>query len=130
MAFKTREEIKAMGKRRYDSVQGIRIQSLNEMEISTLQGVWGKRYSELEKDDEGFSEDGFNVSRQNRRELVAMSVVDEDGERVFGNDEIDEVGTLGPDLVAELNEAAEKLSGIFKADEVDSLEKKSDSTDD
>jgi len=128
--FKTREEIKAMGKRRYDSVQGIRIQSLNELEISTLQGVWGKRFSDLNDDGDAFDENAFSVSRLNRRELVAMSVVDAEGERVYGNDEVEEVGELSPDLVESLYNAAEKLSGLSKADEVDKAEKKSESTAD
>ena len=100
------------------------------MELSTLQGVWGKRFSELQKDDASFSEDAFNVSRQNRRELVAMTVIDADGVRVYGNDEVDEVGELGMDLVSDLHTAAEKLCGIYEEDEVEKTEKKSESTAD
>lgn len=133
--FKTREQIRALAVRRYADLDGVRFRSLTDDELETLQGVWGQRYAALPDVPEGeWNQGSFEVVKLSRRELIALTMVDENGERIFGDNEIDEIGKFEKPLVDKWHEFAEKHCGLAdvekKDKEVNSLEKKSDSTAD
>lgn len=120
MAFKTREEILALTKRRHIVSNGVRLQSLSEVELSTLKGLWADRYGKSEK-----------VDLVNRRELVAVCAVDEDGNRLFTNEDVEALGAIDGQFLEAVYEDAAKHVGLRKDDsEVDKTEKKSESTAD
>jgi len=102
-----------MVKRRYDVVSDIRIQSLTEVELSTLRGIWASRYGESKV-----------IDLTSRRELFVMTVVDDAGARLFANEDVDALGELDGVVVEEVYEAAAKHVGLRAAEEVDKLEKK------
>lgn len=113
MAFKTRAEILASTKRRYTEVDGVRIQSLTEIELSTLRGIWASRY---DKDKP--------LDLTSRRELFVMTVVDENGNREFTNEDVELLGEVDGSVVERVYEAAAKHVGLRDEDEVAKLEKK------
>lgn len=123
--FKSREEILALAKRRFGEFEGYRFQSLTEGEISTLRGIWAGRYGGR---DEHSTEP---VDLTSRAELLAMTLVDGDGKRLFGNDEVELISGLDSVVTEPLHEAVSLHCGLKKKDEaVDKLEKKSESTAD
>jgi hypothetical protein len=125
MGYKSREEILALTKRRYTEVDGICLQSLSEVEMSTLRGLWATRAGDIESADD---ETKHKTYLQGRSELLCMTIVDGSGQRVFSNDDIAVVQQIDHDVFERLYDAAAKHTGLAaKSDEVDKLEKKSDS---
>jgi hypothetical protein len=123
--FKTREEILALSKRRYGSFEGIRFQSLTEAELSTLRGIWAGRFGGREENSTA------PVDLTSRAELLAATIVDESGNRMFANDEVDLISTIDSLVSEPLHKAIEQHCGLTaKDDKVDKLEKKSASTED
>lgn len=78
MMAKNREDLKQFAKRRYDEVLGVRLQSLTDLEQSKIEALWGKRFNETGEPDLVM-----------RRELLVLCIVDDNGDRIFGNDEVD-----------------------------------------
>lgn len=67
-----------------------------------------------------------NVNLNNlRAKLVARSVVDEDGKRLFNDDDIAALGAKSAAALTRVYEAAQRLSGITEED-VDELTKNSE----
>lgn len=106
----------ASAKRDYIEVDGVRLQSLTELEKSNLDALWGERYG---KNDE--------VDMVMRRELVVVSLVDDEGNRLFKDDEVDVLGDFKASDIAKWYRAARKHSG-FDLSDVEAQEKKSDAT--
>lgn len=114
---KTRDELLAACKRRYTEVDGVRLQSINELERSELQaGNYVK------------TRDGYEFSNEKHAthaaRLLSICVVDDQGQRILSAIEASE---LDASLSTSLNEAARKHCGLDK-DEVAREEKNSDET--
>lgn len=63
-----------------------------------------------------------------RAKLVVRCIVNEDGSRVFGNDDVEQVGRIRVDVLQRIFEVAQRLSGVSDKD-ADELERRSgDST--
>ncbi len=115
---KTREEILALGKREFTEVHGVRLQSLNELEASSLESIWHKRFEETEE-----------VDMSMRRELLTFAIVDGDGNRLFKFEDAELLGQLPPDVIADCYAEARRLSKMdVRTKAVDQLEKKSQET--
>lgn len=114
---KTREELLADAERDYAEVDGVRLQSLTELERSALESLWTERYSKSK-----------TVDMVMRRELLVRSIVDDAGKRMFADSEVALLGAFKPRLVAKLYAEARVLSGFDDGAEVDKQEKKSDET--
>lgn len=115
---KTREDLLALAKRRYVEVDGFRLQSLTELELSNLQSLWTERYSKSK-----------TIDMRMRRELIAVCLVDDEGKRLFQNDEVSLLGEIDASVVNHLYSEARKHNRMDEgSDEVESYEKKSDET--
>lgn len=117
----SRAELLKKAVRRYTEVDGVRMQSLTELELSTLRGVWGKRFAGKEEMDMGLYALG-------QRELLAMVMVDDNGERLFKStkDDLDTIGELPPEVFNSLANGAAKHVGLVTDQEVDRNEGKSE----
>ncbi len=124
--YLTREEIRAKAKRKTVVVEGIQLQSLTEAEMSTLRGIWANRSTGRPEGEQPTHEE---LSRA-RRELVALSIVGDDGKRIYTTDDADlaEISEFDSWLFDKLYDAATDLSD--RKSEVDAQEKKSESTGD
>lgn len=115
---KNKEQILSMTNRRYDEVDGIRIQSLNELELSTLESLWAKRFQ-----DEG-------MSLKMRAELLAMCIVDENGNRVFATseDDISAIQSMDSKVSAPLYRACRVHVGLDDPKDLEAMGKGSEET--
>jgi hypothetical protein len=93
-----------------------------------IQGMTGKQRDEWES--------SLVKQRRNRRELdtrnvrarlVARCLVNDDGSRMFSDDEADQLGDIRVDVLGHLFEVAQRLSGVSDED-VDELGKPSAAT--
>lgn len=117
---RTKAEILSKCQRRYKEVDGIRIQSLTEWELSNLRSRW---HSRMKK------EDGSTLALMTI-ELLALCIVDDEGERLFADSEIGELKSLDSKFSQKLNDACRSHCGLNDdGSEVDDLEKKSEEAD-
>ena len=118
---KSKAEILALAKREYMEVDGFRLQSLTDLELSDLRFAWGQR---ADKNQSSFS--------LIRAELVGYSLVDDEGKRIFSDEEFSEISQLPSAVVTPLYEACRELNGMDLDDEEDIEEqaKKSEETGD
>jgi hypothetical protein len=119
----TKAELFAKAKRRYTEVDGVRIQSLTELEKINVRGLWSKRAKELPKDDKVAESE--HVDRMNA-ELLVLTLVDESGNRLFADNEISEVQTLDSVMFDTLADAAYEHCFPRKGKPVEANEKKSE----
>lgn len=113
---KTRADLLAMAQRTYVEVDGVRLQSLTELERSSLDSIWGERYSKTK-----------SVDMVMRRELLVVCMVDDAGVRLFADNETALLGGMDSKVIGKLYDAARKLTGMDSdSDEVAKNEKKSD----
>lgn len=75
---KTRAELQQYATRQYVEEDGVRLQSLTELEMSSLRTLWGQRYEKTKTTD-----------LRMRRELLVACIVDDEGNRLFDDDEAD-----------------------------------------
>lgn len=106
MSVKTRAEILKLAEREYAEVEGFRIQSLTELEIEELQGLWSERYGETKK-----------LDLQTRRELLVRVIVDENGDRIFKDDEIGLLAGIRGKVLMKVHAKARELSGFDLGDD-------------
>lgn len=108
MTTLTREALLGKTKRRYQSItigqnETARIQSLNEAEVS-------------EWDATGFEPKTYKCTpaamARRRRMLVALSLVDDAGKRLFGSDECDQLSDIDGKVFAMIHAAAIKLNSL------------------
>lgn len=111
---KSRAELMQYAQREYAEVEGVRLQSLTELELSDLRAIWGKRYAK-DKD----------IDMVMRRELLVRTIVDDSGERIFANSETDVLAGWRSQVTETLHEAARKLCGLDVSESVAEAEKKS-----
>lgn len=116
---KSREELMQYASREYREVDGVRLQSLTELELSELRALWGERYSQSR-----------DIDLIMRRELLVASIVDADGELIFDEDETDLLASWKGSVTERLYRAARDLNAMDDEDEVDEQEKKSEPTSD
>jgi hypothetical protein len=119
-----REQLLAKAKRRYVECEGVRMQSLTELELSNLRGLWAKRYSDMEKG----QFDPVAMAKA-PRELLACVLVNDDGSRMFtsSQEDLDAIGGLDPEFFGKLHDAARSHVGLDRDDpEVDRNEGKSE----
>lgn len=121
MAF-TREQLLKKAVRRYTEFEGVRLQSLTELEVATLRGIWSKRYSTMPE-----GKPDLEQIAKGPRELLAMVMVDDNGDRLFtsSEDDLAAIGSLDPKFFDRLHEAAREHVG-FDDKEVDRNEGKSE----
>lgn len=113
---KTREELMQYAQREYRVVDGARLQTLTELELVSLRSRWGERYNKTK-----------DVDLVMRRELVVACLVDDDGHRLFSDDEVNLLADWNGSAVERLYDAARELCGLDRS-EVDEVEKKSEPT--
>lgn len=117
---KTRADILALAKRDYVDVDldgtVVRLQSLNELESSSLEALWGERWEQTQK-----------VDMRMRRELLVFAIVDDEGKRIFDMADVDTIGELPEWVIDKLYEEADKLRKVGKS-APGTLEKKSEPT--
>jgi hypothetical protein len=118
---KSRQELLKLAARKYQEVDGVRLQSLTELERSNLQSSWGERFDN--DDDDAFDRSAMFAMR---RELLVACIVDDNGDRIFQMEEADLIGQWDAAFVAKLHDAAHILCG-FSDPEVDI--KKSEETE-
>lgn len=114
---KTKAELLATAGRRYTEVEGVRLQSLDELECSTLEARWVNRY---EKNDE--------ADLTMRRELLCICIVDDEGERLFKSNEVDQLAGLDSALIRKLYVAAREHCGMDAKVDKESKAKKFEET--
>jgi hypothetical protein len=114
---KSKAEILSQCKRRYIEVDGVRLQSLTEWEMSNLRSRW---HSRMNKQDD-------SVLALMTVDLLAVCIVDEEGNRLFSDKEAGELKSLDSKFAQRLNEACRIHCGLDDdGSEVDDLEKKSE----
>lgn len=111
---KSREELMQYAKRDHREVDGVRLQSLTELELSDLRTLWGERYNKTK-----------DLDLVMRRELLVASIVDDNGEPIFDEDEANMLADWKGSVTERLYRAARELNGMDE-DEVDDQEKKSE----
>ena len=118
----TRDQLLKKAQRRYTEYEGVRLQSLTELEVSVLRGIWAKRYSGMDE-----QHPDVELLAKGPRELLAMTIVDENGERMFSSDQedLELIGSMDPEFFRPLHEAARVHVG-FDDKEVDRNEGKSE----
>jgi hypothetical protein len=116
---KTKEDILELTKRRYDEFEGFRVQSLNDYELSTIESRWAEEYRKTEK-----------FSADMRAELLTLCLVNDEGERLFGNDEIAVVREIDSKISKPLYAFCREHVGMDEKADIDNLGKGSDETDD
>ena len=113
---RTKAEILSQCKRRYTEVDGIRLQSLTEWELSNLRSRW---HSRMKKDDDGIL--GLMTV-----ELLALCIVDDEGVRMFSDKDVGELKNLDSKFTQKINAACRTHCGLDDdGSEVEDLEKKS-----
>lgn len=98
----------------------VRLQELSAAE----RDLWESESFITEPDDDGEAAARFNP-KQARARLVVRCIVDEDGKRLFSDDEVAAVGSLSASTVQKLFMVARQLNAISSAD-IEELEKNSD----
>ncbi len=118
---RTKADILAQCKRRYTEVDGVRLQSLTEWELSVLRTRW---HSRMKNEQEG-------TLALMTLELLALCMVDDDGERLFSDKEVGDLKSLDSKFAQKLNEACRVHCGLDDdaESEVGDLEKKSGEVD-
>lgn len=108
-----RAELLAKAKRRYIEVDGVKMQSLTELELSNLRGVWAKRFNDME--DGKYDPEAMAKAP---RELLACVLVNEDNSRMFtaSQEDLDAIGSLDPEFFSKLHDAARVHVGLDKED--------------
>lgn len=98
---KSRAELLQYAERSYEVVDGVRLQSLTELELCDLRMKWGKRYEESK-----------TIDMVMRREVLVASIVDADGERIFQDGEESLLANWKGSITNKLYRAARALSGL------------------
>lgn len=113
---KSKAQILAMTKRRYTEFGGVRLQSLSELELSALESRWASKFREL----------GGKLHPAMRAELLATVIVDDEGNRVFSDSEVDQLSALDGGLAKSLYLKAREHCGMDDDEDMEKLEKKFD----
>lgn len=128
----SREELLVKAGRRYATLEphGVKFRSLTELETSNLEGLW---FSRLQKLNDGESEPPVDAAyafmAQQKSELLALTLVDDEGAPMFAANETDVIRSMDPELVDELYAFARAHCRMDKSDKAKELaEKKSDAT--
>lgn len=114
---KSRDELLKYAKRRYIEVDGVRIQSLTELELSELRTRWAIRYEKSKE-----------IDLVMRRETIAAVIVDDSGSRMFSESEVHIIAEWDGAITERIYRAAREHCGFNDADEVNTQEKKSEPT--
>lgn len=91
---------------------------LGTADRSSLDSIWGERYNKTK-----------SVDMVMRRELLVLCMVDDQGVRLFADNEVGLLGAMDSKIIGKLYTAARKLCGMDDEGEVAKNEKKSDATD-
>lgn len=114
---KSRAELLKLAERDYVEKDGVRLQSLSELELSELRTRWGTRYNAHKK-----------LDLVMRRELLVACIVDDNGDRIFSDDEIELLGGWNGSVTERLYEECRKVCGLDLDDEVEETVKNSEAT--
>jgi hypothetical protein len=112
MKFLTREEILAKTAREYDSINGIRVQSLTDAEVSSLRAGWSVR---------GEKNEEKTIAGMDR-DILVLAIVDGNGVRVFKDGESALLESISGKITKPAAALARKLSGM-STEEVSDSEK-------
>lgn len=115
--LKSKEEILALAKRQYIVVDGCRVQSLTDLELVDLRVKWGKEDA------------SFGVVRA---DLLAASVVDAEGNRIFSEDDIPKICELPAGFVDKIYRACREINNLDDDEEaqIEETAKKFDPAED
>jgi hypothetical protein len=102
---------------------------LEEIGVTVIvQGMTGKQRDEWESSLVKQKRNRREIDTRNvRARLVARCVINEDGSRMFSDDEADQLGDVRVDVLSKLFAVAQRLSGVTDED-VDELGKSSGAT--
>lgn len=114
---KTRAELLKFAQRNYKEVREVRLQSLSELELSELRTRWGLRYNETKQ-----------MDLVMRRELLVACIVDDEGNRIFNDDEVGLLADWNGAVTELLYEECRVLCGLDEEAEVDATVKNSEAT--
>lgn len=114
MVAKSKADFAKFEEREFVVIDGIRLQSLTELERSNLEGEWSDRYGKNKK-----------VDLVMRRELIVRSIVDESGARIFDDSDISVIARWNGKITSKLYKACRDISGFDEGKE-DEDEKNSD----
>ena len=117
MALTKQQILEKFSKRRYAEHEGIRLQSLTELEQSKLDAMWGMRWSETK-----------TLDPVMRRELLALCIVDQDGKRCFSNEDVEVLGDMDGGICTELYEKCRELCNMDGKVDSGKVAKKSEET--
>ena len=117
MALSKQDILKQFASRRYDEVQGIRLQSLTELELSKLESLWAQRYHDTKQ-----------MNPVMRRELLCLCIVDDEGNRIFSNDEVDALAELDGGVTSQLYSTCRVLCGLDEPSDAGKKAKKLEET--
>lgn len=112
----TREQLLAKSERRFDSVEvegygTVRVQSLNDLEQSEVQAV-------LVGSEKASDEAKGRRFFKSRRMVAMKAMIDKDGERLFGDEDMPLVESLDPKVVVAVYEKHLEMAGKSVSDEV------------
>ncbi len=116
---KSKEEIQKLTQRRYDEFDGFRVQNLNDYELSTLESRWAEEFSRTR-----------TFSKDMRAELLVMCIVDDEGDRIFTNEEVSIVRDMDSKVSKPLYTFCREHVGLDEKVDIEGLAKKSEETDD
>lgn len=125
MALLSKEQIFAADKKKSKDIPvkewggTVRLQELSAAD----RDLWEAESFITEPGDDGESQPRFNP-KQARARLVVRCLVDENGKRMFSDDEVAAVGSLSASSVQKLFNTARTLNAI-SADDIEELEKNS-----
>lgn len=113
---------------RYTEVAGVKLRALTELDRINLRGLWGRRVAAIDA-----SDDVARAAHYYSQcvELLAISIVGEDGKRMFEDSELDLIKQIDVQIFDKAADVAWDFS--FNGNdrkEVDSYEKKSADPDD
>lgn len=122
MALLTREMILAMGDLPRESVA---VMDWDGGEV-LVQGLTAAQRDKFEADSMTQQGKDFKLNMRNiRARLVALCVVDENGQRIFSDSDVQALGQKSARALARVFEVAQRLSGLTNED-VEELAKNSD----
>lgn len=121
---RTKQELLARAQRQYTEVDGVRLQSLTELELTNLNSKWMQRHKAAGGEDAD-ADAALDVIALMRVELLALSIVDENNVRMFtlSPADIDELRTFPKDTLETWYKAARAFNHMDR-DEVEANEKK------
>jgi hypothetical protein len=104
-----------------EQINGASDIATRDVEVSQLGGTVRLRQLTVADLDATSSQEGLSTTKRTLL-VLACSIIDEQGERVFSNEEVDQLAKRSPEAIKALSDAVADLNGWSKL-EVATLEK-------